>query len=575
MHFGNARILVLPCKKNTNTKTSLSMKTNLLFALAIFSFCLSQAQTTISGNITSNTTWNNNQVYLLSGFVRVLDGVTLTIQEGTLIKGDYDTQGTLIIERGGKIIANGTAQQPIVFTSARPAGIDPETGAPFREYGDWGGVIICGRARVNQPANSANGTAQGEAMVEGGVGSVYGGGANPNDDDNSGSMSYVRIEYGGIPFQPNSEINGLTLCGVGRGTSIHHIQVSYIGDDAIECFGGTVNLKYIVCYRNWDDDFDTDFGYQGNIQFGLSVRDPQIADQSGSNAFESDNDAQGNAYDPYTQPHYSNMTVIGPYTFNSTINSNYKRGMHFRRNSQASIFNSIVTGYPVGLLIDGSTTQSNASNGFLRVQHNVLANMTDTLAALTTANPNNVNGTFDISSFWSTAGWGNETVNSVADLAFNNVSLSAPDFTLSGGSSFNTGADFTNDYLLDGFFEPVTFRGAFGSENWTLGWTNWQPSSMPYLAGITSVSEITSTSNIRIFPNPVNDRINVVLADGPVRNVQINVLELSGKVVSTEQYVNHDSPSITLNTSKLSNGFYFLQVIDSRGTATQRFAVER
>ena len=551
------------------------MKKNLLFILVIFSFCLAQGQTTISGNITSNTTWTNNQVYLLSGFVRVMDGATLTIQEGTLIKGDYDTQGTLIVERGGKLIANGNAQQPIVFTSAKPAGIDASTGAPFRDYGDWGGVIICGRASVNQPANSANGTAQGEAMVEGGVGSFYGGGATPNDDDNSGSLTYVRIEYGGIPFQPNSEINGLTLCGVGRGTTIDHIQISYVGDDAIECFGGTVNVKHIVCYRNWDDDFDTDFGYRGHVQFGLSVRDPQIADQSGSNGFESDNDAQGNAYDPFTQPHYSNMTVVGPYTFDATINSNYKRGIHFRRNSQASIFNSIVTGYPVGLLIDGSTTQDNAANGLLRVQHNVLGNMTDTLATLTTAEPNNINGTFNISDFYATSGWGNETVNSVSDFAFSNVSLSSPDFTLTSGSPYNTGADFSDSYLSDSFFEQVNYRGAFGSENWTLGWTNWDCTNAPYLAGITTaVAEVAATPSVRIYPNPANNNVNVVLADSHNGNVQISVIDLSGKVVMTEQRTNAGRQTISMNTSTLSNGFYFMQVTGANGTSTQRFAVE-
>ena len=153
------------------------------------------------------------------------------------------------------------------------------------------------------------------------------------------------------------------MCGVGNGTTIDHVQVSYCGDDAFEWFGGNVNVKNIIAYRNWDDDFDTDFGYQGNVQFALSIRDPQIADQSGSNGFESDNDAAGSTATPNTRAKFSNVTVIGPYVFNSTINSNYKRALHLRRRTETSTFNCVFAGYPVGLLIESTSTQTNAANG--------------------------------------------------------------------------------------------------------------------------------------------------------------------------------------------------------------------
>jgi hypothetical protein len=365
------------------------------------------------------------------------------------------------------------------------------------------------------------------------------------------------------------------LCGVGRGTTIDHLQISYVGDDAIECFGGTVNVKHIVCYRNWDDDFDTDFGYRGFVQFGLSVRDPQIADQSGSNGFESDNDAQGNAYNPYTQPHYSNMTVVGPYTFDTNINSNFKRGAHLRRNTQTSIFNSIITGYPVGLLVEASTTQDNATTGLLRFQHNVLGNMADTLATVTTANPNNVNGTFNISSWFGTSGWNNETVNSTSDFQFTNSSLSAPDFTLNVSSPYNTGADFTNDYLAASFFEPVTYRGAFGSTNWTSGWANWDPINEPYLTGIIDgVSEAIAQPTMSVYPNPANDQVNVVLTSNTTSKVRFNVVDLSGKIVLTEQHTINGQQQVSLNTASLSNGFYLLQVSTEQGTSAQRFSVQ-
>jgi hypothetical protein len=290
------------------------MKKVLLLIQLLLMAYMADAQVIVTGEITTNTNWTNDNIYLLDGWVYVRSGATLTIEPGTVIKGDSETKGSLIIERGAMIIADGTPEQPIVFTSQKPAG--------QRSYGDWGGLILCGRATVNTPENAGAGTAAGEAVIEGGVGSIYGGGSNPNDDDNSGIVRYVRLEFGGIPFQPNSEINGLTCGGVGRGTIIDHVQVSYSGDDGFEWFGGTVNATNLISYNNWDDDFDTDFGFRGNVQFGLVVRDPNIADQSGSNGFESDNDGQGTGNTPITQPVFSNITVVGPLAFNSTINSN-------------------------------------------------------------------------------------------------------------------------------------------------------------------------------------------------------------------------------------------------------------
>ncbi|HBZ35309.1 MAG TPA: hypothetical protein DEO33_02630, partial [Rikenellaceae bacterium] len=223
--------------------------------------------------------------YILKGWVYVIDGVTLTIEPGTVIKGDKDTKAALIIERGGKLIAEGTKNEPIVFTSNQSAG--------SRKPGDWGGVIICGKATNNKR----------EMIIEGGPRSSHGG---DNDDDNSGVMSYVRIEFAGYPFKTDQEINGLTLGSVGRGTRMDHIQVSYSNDDSYEWFGGTVDAKYLIAYHGWDDDFDSDNGYRGRIQFGLVVRNPRIADKSSSNGLESDNNAEGTTELPLTTPVFSN-----------------------------------------------------------------------------------------------------------------------------------------------------------------------------------------------------------------------------------------------------------------------------
>ncbi|HEY0896744.1 MAG TPA: hypothetical protein VGE15_09360, partial [Sphingobacteriaceae bacterium] len=233
----------------------------------------------ISGDITASKTYPQG-TYVLKGFVYVKNNATLTFEAGSVIRGDKDSKGTLIVTRGAKLVANGTATNPVVFTSGQEAG--------NRNAGDWGGIILLGNAPVN--------ISGGEGVIEGGVDNAAGDGkyGGSNADDNSGSLTYVRIEYGGIAFVQNNEINSLTLGGVGRGTTIENVQVSYGGDDGFEFFGGTVNAKNLVSLGHVDDDFDFDNGYVGNIQFAVALRDPALADAAGdSNGIESDNDANG------------------------------------------------------------------------------------------------------------------------------------------------------------------------------------------------------------------------------------------------------------------------------------------
>jgi hypothetical protein len=408
----------------------------------------------VQGNITSSTTWTSNNTYILKGFVYVKEPAMLTIEAGTLIKGDKNTKGTLIVERGAKIMAVGTASKPIVFTSAQPSG--------QRDYGDWGGIIICGRAPVNLPG--------GEGIIEGGVGSSFGGN---NPDDNSGKLRYVRIEFSGIAFQPNNEINGLTLGGVGAGTEIEYIQVSYNGDDSFEMFGGTVNLKHIVSFRAWDDDFDIDNGYSGKVQFGVALRDPNIADQSGSNGFESDNDGQGTSATPYTTAIFSNISIFGPLVeSNTTINPQFRRAAHLRRNTRMKIYNSILAGFPTGLLIDGSLCETNATNNDIQFRNNIISGCTTPLAV-------NSGSSFDITSWFNSSGWGNTLLTSNSDLQIPNAfNLSAPNFLPASGSPVLSGASFSNPHLAG--FVQVNYRGAFGTTDWTQGWCNWDPQNTNY-----------------------------------------------------------------------------------------------
>ena len=183
----------------------------------------------------------------------------------------------MIITRGAKIEAVGTVDKPIVFTSNMAAGA--------RDRGDWGGLILLGKAKNNK-GNSVPIEGISDATDKGKHGGT-------DDADNSGTLKYVRVEYAGIPLSPDNEINGVTFGSVGSGTTVDYVQVYRSGDDAFEWFGGSVNAKHLLAVGTWDDDFDTDNGYSGKIQFAIAQRIHSIADVSGSNGFESDNDSNG------------------------------------------------------------------------------------------------------------------------------------------------------------------------------------------------------------------------------------------------------------------------------------------
>lgn len=238
--------------------------------------------------ITTRVQLSNKKLYGLDGYVFVDEGGVLVIEPGTVIIGDTVGQNSaLCVNRGGKIIAAGTRQRPIIMTSSAPPG--------QRAPGDWGGLLLCGRARTNHPG--------GQAALEGGIADanqVRGWFGGNDDDDSSGVLRYLRIEFAGIAAAPNSELNGLTLGSVGRRTVLEYVQVSYANDDAFEWFGGSVNGRYLISIGCLDDDFDTDNGWSGHVQFGVGQRLRQRADQSISQAFESDNDASGSFNKPYT-----------------------------------------------------------------------------------------------------------------------------------------------------------------------------------------------------------------------------------------------------------------------------------
>ncbi|EFK33339.1 Uncharacterised protein [Chryseobacterium gleum] len=421
----------------------------------------------LSGKITSNTTLKANKIYKLRGLVYVTNGATLTIEPGTKIVGEADKNGALIITRGSKIMAEGTAANPIIFTSEKPS--------PKR--GDWAGVVILG----NAPTNASFGGANGVGEIEGGINNseglgLYGG---TNAADNSGVLKYVRIEYAGYAFLPDKEINGLTFGGVGNGTTVDYVEVAYANDDSFEWFGGTVNCSHLISYKGLDDDFDTDNGFSGNVQFGIAVRDSQVADVSGSNAFESDNDANGSTLAPQTSATFSNMTIIGPINSAApgSINALFQNALQIRRNSSISVFNSVFTGFPVGLFIDatkGSPTDNNIVGNKLFFENNVLAGNTTPLKFGPSTSTPTTYTLADLTTWFNAKG--NTILASTADVKLAGAWAPAgttPNFTPTAGSPLLTGGSFTNPKLAT-WFTQVTYKGAVkdATDTWYAGWTN-------------------------------------------------------------------------------------------------------
>ena len=413
--------------------------------------------------------------YLLKGWVYVDAGAILRIPAGTVIKGDKQTMASLIVEPGGYVDMKGTKNAPIVMTSAQPAG--------QRRPGDWGGLIICGKARNNQ----------GTQQIEGGPTTIHGG---SNDTDNSGIYQYVRVEFAGYPFDTDKEINGITFGSVGSGTTVDHLQVSYSNDDSFEWFGGSVNCKNLVAFNGWDDEFDTDNGFSGAVEYALSIRDPRIADTSQSNGFESDNNASGAETTPFTSATFKHVTFIGPrtarnsdfensssyitagslYPDNGSKLGRFQAAMHLRRSTQLNATGVLAVGYPVGLILDGEkgNTVQYASQGKLSLKNIIFAGMdvigtdknkeyNDYLFDYTTGTADETRPSFSHTFFLSEA---TNSIRTEAELALTDPAGTGqnycPSTALSDGQGGYIGA----------------FRDA--SDNWLEGWTNVDPQNTVY-----------------------------------------------------------------------------------------------
>lgn len=554
-------------KKIFMKKTTLLFKSVLfgsVFSLIAMSSLAQKPVKNITSQISTNTTWSCDTVYFLKGIIYVTNGATITINPGTVIVGDTINKGSLVITKGAKIMAVGTPACPIVFTSSKKSG--------RRNRGDWGGVILLGKSSVNTPTGLAN--------IEGitpNPNTEYGGGSTPDVHDNSGTMKYVRIEFAGVALAPNNEINGLTFGGVGDGTTIDYVQVSFSNDDSFEWFGGTVNCKHIIAFRGIDDDFDTDNGYSGKVQFAMGLRDPKVADISGSKGFESDNDASGSTNLPQTRAIFCNVTSTAG--GDTTKNSLFTAGAHIRRNSHLMIYNSIIMGFPEGLLIDGSLTQGNVTADTL-VNNNFIT-CTYAPKYVVTASPAGTASVINLLLSSNTYYVGNKKVKLVKPYA-----LTTPDYHPKATSPALGAAEFDHAGLNDPFFDVVSYVGAFDkTDTWADTWTNFDPVFGDYYntpcscgtpkAETKAVTAEDKNSSVSVSPNPSNGVFKATI-NGFSNTVNIKVISLlTGNVSYTtkQSVVAGKSSTININAANLQAGLYSVEVSDGIKTSSTKLNV--
>jgi hypothetical protein len=397
------------------------------------------------GQGTGTVTWKKEKSYLIEGLVFVNDGQSLTIEPGTVIRfraGMGENASALIVARGGKIIAKGTPDEPIIFTAES----DNLNGSVDEDAsGLWGGLIILGNAPVNLYG--------GEGYLEGiprAEPRGYYGGNNP--DDNSGILKYVSIRYGGTNIGEGNEINGLTLAGVGRGTEIDYVEVFSNADDGVELFGGTVNLRHMVVSGCGDDAFDYDLGWSGYGQFWLAVQ----SNYTGDNLLEASGGLNPISGLPNSLPVIYNATFIG----NGNTGAGYC--ITFDRNAGGMFANSIFLHNNRGISLEATDQIHDSFNqwqsGKLRLMNNVFFD----IASSTPETIFELSGIYNQNQRLRWITHFSEMHNEISDPSIDHANgVYLPEKEIKGNM-----AEITSSW-----FRIVDFKGAFGESNWIEGWT--------------------------------------------------------------------------------------------------------
>jgi len=394
----------------------------------------------VTSDIRGNATWAAGSTVRLKRYVFVEEG-TLTIEPGVTILGDQGS--ALVITPSARLVAEGTKEAPIVFTSAQPVG--------SRAAGDWGGVVLLGRA----PINVAGGTEKIEGFPATESRTNYGG---TNADHDCGRLRYVRIEFAGFEMAPDNELNGLTMGGCGRGTVVDHVQVHKGADDGIEMFGGSADLRHVVISQPDDDGLDWDFGWTGRVQFLVVQQNALVGDKG----IEADNNKNDNGATPRSMPEIWNATLIGSNADPGTAGKT-QGGIHFRRGTGGRLSNVVLAYFAdLGILVDDAATRAQGEGGGLYVRHSIFwDNGNDTTSLPTKTGLDGFNPT----AMFLDASQDNRVTDPGLSAP---LDLAAPSFLPKPGAAVRTGGATPPN---DGFFDTTaTFIGAMGDQDWTAGW---------------------------------------------------------------------------------------------------------
>ncbi len=552
----------------SNTTICTMKKVTTLFLLFSLATTLAFAgDIDVVDDITTDVTWTSDNVYYLDGFIFVEDGATLTIEPGTVVKGYLGTgenASALIVKRGGKIMAEGTAEAPIIFTAEDDDNLDQGTDIK----GSWGGLILLGKGTHNNLTND-NGIEGVPAEAE----AYYGGDI---EDDNSGVLKFVSIRHGGSELAPDEEINGLTLGAVGSGTAIDYIEIMGNDDDGIEWFGGSVSSKYLIVNDVADDSYDIDEGFHGKIQFAYAA---QADDGTGDNFGEHDGGPSSNRWGmPYSAPVFSNVTYIGAGP------SGGNRSLTLREFFAGQYHNSVFAEQEKTIRVEyvedfsagangGAFTQWQRGN--LKIENNIFQNVGDgTPAGIFTVYspvddmdvpiydvPTDSSAAF--AAYFTTAG---NTVNNSLGVS---KSDPVPDSIPVKGAVFEG---------LGSWFAPVLYKGAFNpcvmDGNWGGGWSFTFASEAfdndltqeCYDAIIDGIDEI-ETVKTALYPNPAVNYATLSFENNGGELFYLNVYRTNGQVVLTGTT---EESSMQMDVTSLPAGVYVYTLINQQASKTAK-----
>ena len=522
----------------------------------------------------ADVTWTNENIYILDGIVFVDSAATLTIEPGTVIKGatgQGNNASALVVTRYGTIEAEGTVDQPIIFTSVED---NLDGTLSYFDRGEWGGVVILGQASTNNPTDDGLKEIEGvnEVVGEGDNRATYGG---DNDEHSSGTFRYVSIRHTGINVgdQAGNEIQGLTLGGVGSGTTIEYVESFASADDGFEFFGGTVNTKYLVSAFNADDSYDWDEGFRGKGQFWFAIQSEDV----GGRTAEQDGATGNEFFEPFAIPELANVTYIGPNA--GTAEGDGAEMLIFRDNTGGKYWNSIFTEYNSATGAKGVTVE------VVEGDADKPADSEDRMAAGDLVLANNL--------WW---GFGDNSIGAIADQEFVQTHLLANSNRIEDPQLI--GIDREENGILDprpaldgpgwdatalavppgDFFTTVEYAGAFGAENWLQKWTaldelGFVSDAPPLNVAIEPISgDVPEKFALRQnFPNPFNPVTTIEFQLDRAQEVRLAVYDMLGREVALLTDGTHvaGTYSFQFDASGLSSGMYFYQIQSEFNTVTR------